>query len=192
MEIIKKSKIPGCFLLRPGIHADERGVLIKPYHSERFKALGLNSVYNEELIVTSARGVIRGLHFQCPPLPQIKVVSCARGKILDVVVDVRKGSPTYGQWDSFYLDSAENNYVLYVPEGLAHGYAVFEENTVVCYRMSNIYSADLDDGVRWDSAGVEWGIEVPVVSARDRNLQPLSELDSKFVYGGAGAGERRN
>ncbi|GBF33448.1 dTDP-4-dehydrorhamnose 3,5-epimerase [Desulfocucumis palustris] len=155
--------------------------MIKPYHSGRFKALGLHTKYDEELVVTSAKDVIRGLHFQGHPLPQIKVISCAKGKILDVVVDIRKGSPTYAKWDSFILDS-ENSYVLYVPEGLAHGYAVFEENTIVCYRMSNIFSAELEGGIRWDSVGVEWGIESPVISERDRNLIPLCDIDSKFIY----------
>lgn len=181
MEIVKESKIPGCFLIQPKIFTDERGMLIKPYHSDKYKALGLHSQYNEELIVTSSKGVIRGLHFQYPPLPQIKLVSCVQGRILDVVLDIRKGSPAYGQWDSFILDN-ENNYVLYVPEGLAHGYAVFEENTVVCYRMSNVFSAELDGGIRWDSAGVNWGIESPVVSGKDRNLLPFCEIDSKFIY----------
>lgn len=181
MEIVRESKIPGVFLLKPKIFADERGTLIKPYHSESFNALGLHSEYNEELVVRSKRGVIRGLHFQLPPLPQIKVVSCVKGRIFDVAVDIRKGSPAYGEWDGYILDD-ENNYVLYVPEGMAHGYAVYEENTVVCYRMSNIFSPELDSGIKWDSAGVEWGIENPGISEKDKNLIPLCRLDTRFIY----------
>ena len=181
MEIIKESKIPGCFLLRPKIYKDERGTLVKPYHSESFKVLGLHGEYNEELIVTSAKNVIRGLHFQLPPLPQVKVVSCVKGRIFDVVLDIRKGSPTYGEWEGFILDN-ENNHVLYVPEGMAHGYAVYEENTVVCYRMSNVFSQELDGGIRWDSAEVEWGIRKPIVSQKDAGLIPFSQFDSRFVY----------
>ena len=181
MEVLKESKIPGCFLLKPKIFMDERGTLVKPYHSESFKELGLENEYKEELIVTSIKGVIRGLHFQLPPVPQTKVVSCVNGRILDAVLDIRRGSPTYGEWDSFILDD-QNNYVLYVPEGLAHGYAVYKENTIVCYRMSNIFAPKLDGGVRWDSADIDWGIKDPVLSEKDRSLIPFYQLNTSFIY----------
>jgi dTDP-4-dehydrorhamnose 3,5-epimerase len=181
LEVVKSSKISGCFLLKSKLFQDERGTLIKPYHSESFKSLGLHCEFNEELFVTSRRGVIRGLHFQRPPFPQIKVVSCVKGKILDVVVDIRKGSPTYGQWDGFILDD-ENHYILYVPEGMAHGYAVYQENTIVCYKLSNVFSSELDGGIKWDSASVEWGIKEPIVSEKDLMLIPFAQLNSQFVY----------
>ncbi|ADY56921.1 dTDP-4-dehydrorhamnose 3,5-epimerase [Syntrophobotulus glycolicus DSM 8271] len=181
MEIIKQSKISGCFLLKPKTFGDERGTLIKPYHSDSYKALGLHSEYNEELVVTSHKNVIRGLHFQNPPFPQIKVVSCVMGRILDVVVDIRKGSPTYGEWEGFILDN-ENNYSLYVPEGMAHGYAVYSENTIVCYRMSNVFMPQLDSGIKWDSAGVLWDIESPIISPKDSGLISFDKFESRFVY----------
>ncbi|WP_234119699.1 dTDP-4-dehydrorhamnose 3,5-epimerase [Clostridium hydrogenum] len=181
MKIIKESKLAGCFLIEPNIFKDDRGTLVKPYHSETFKELGLHDEFNEEIIVTSKKNVIRGLHFQCPPLPQIKVVSCVNGEILDVVVDIRKGSPTYGEWEGFVLNNI-NNYALYVPEGLAHGYAVLKDNTVVCYKMSNIFSADLDGGIRWNSLDIDWKISNPIISEKDKNQMSIDELDSKFIF----------
>lgn len=181
MEIAKESKIAGCFLLKPKIFNDERGTLVKPFHSSDFQDLGLHSGFKEELVVTSKKGVVRGLHFQLPPLSQVKLISCAKGKILDVLLDIRKGSPTYGQWDSFILDN-ENNYALYVPEGIAQGYAVYEENSIVIYRISKTFSQELDSGIKWDSVGIEWGIENPIVSQKDTNLIPFSRFDSMFTY----------
>lgn len=171
--------IPGCFELQPRLLADYRGRLVKIFHHDTFAELGLHTDFAEEYYSVSSQRVLRGLHFQVPPHDHIKVVGCLEGKILDVVVDLRQESPTFRQHFMIEL-SAEKGNLLYVPQGLAHGFYVLSEKAVFLNRASTIYSAESDRGIRWDSAGIAWPDMDPIVSDKDRNMPALEEFASPF------------
>lgn len=178
MYQIIKSKI-GCLEIIPPIFSDHRGISIKPYHKDTFKELGLVHTFDEDLVVTSAKGVLRGLHLQNPPFEQVKLVWCVQGSILDVAVDVRKESPTYGQYACFHLEAKKHNGA-YIPAGFAHGYYVLEEDTVVVYKLSSVYSPEHECGIRWDSLNIPWPSTQPILSDKDANLPLFREFVSKF------------
>lgn len=171
--------IPGCFELQPRILADSRGQLVKIFHTDTFAALGLHTEFAEEYYSVSGQKVLRGLHFQTPPHDHIKVVGCLEGAILDVVVDLRKESPTFHQHFMIEL-SAEKGNLLYVSQGLAHGFYVLSEKAIFINRASTVYAAESDRGIRWDSAGINWPDPDPIVSEKDRNMPALAEYDSPF------------
>jgi dTDP-4-dehydrorhamnose 3,5-epimerase len=181
MYEVKEAKIKGIFELRPKVFCDVRGTSIKPFHNETFVGLGFCSVYNEDLIVTSHKNVLRGLHYQNPPYAQAKLVYCIEGSILDVVLDIRAGSPTYGSYETFQLSSARRN-MIYMPEGFAHGYLALEDNSVVMYKMSSVYAQQYEGGIRWDSIGMDWGVKNPILSERDKRFLPFNEFKSEFMY----------
>ncbi|WPX07799.1 dTDP-4-dehydrorhamnose 3,5-epimerase [Anaerocellum danielii] len=174
MYTINKTKLPGCVEIIPNIFDDHRGTSIKLYHSEIFKSLGIKDVLKEVLCVKSHKNVLRGLHYQKPPFCQAKLVSCLRGSIFDVVVDIRENSPTYGKFECFHIDSKKNN-IVYVPVGFAHGYLVLEDDTIVLYNMSEIYSPEHEGGIRWDSLSIPWPIKNPILSDKDMNLPPFND-----------------
>ena len=171
MNIIATT-LQDCYLLQHTPFDDARGRLLKPFHKSTFTAAGLCDTYGEDLVVTSAQGVLRGLHFQHAPHAQVKVVTCVHGRIFDAVVDLRSDSPTFRQWQGFEL-WGDGDCSLYVPAGFAHGYYVYEDQTVVFYKCSALYSPEYDGGIRWDSAGVEWPDASPTVSDKDRMLPDL-------------------
>lgn len=171
-----KTPLEGCIELLPKIFKDSRGVLVKPFYLPALRELGILDEFKEDLVVTSKKNVIRGMHFQRPPFQQAKLVYCIKGAILDVAVDLREGSPTYGQYHCFYLDAEKHN-LAYIPTGFAHGYAVLEEETIVSYKMSNIYNSESDGGIRWDSLGIPWNIESPIISEKDKLLPKFNELE---------------
>lgn len=173
--------LPGVVELLPKLHRDERGDFIKTHHAPSFAALGLPFVLAEEYVTTSRHGVVRGLHLQTPPFEHAKIVYCAAGEALDVVLDVRLGSPAFGQHARFTL-SAERGNVLYIPPGLAHGFCVTGESATLVYKVSSIHAPDHDTGVRWDSAGIDWPSTAPIVSARDKALPSLAAFVSPFRY----------
>jgi dTDP-4-dehydrorhamnose 3,5-epimerase len=171
--------LPGCFVLQPRIFEDHRGRLVKTYHHDTFRDLGLAVDYGESYYSVSKAGVLRGLHFQRPPYAQVKVVTCIAGRLLDAVVDVRRDSPTYGQ--SFAIElSAQQANMLYVPEGFAHGFYAMEDHTIIQYFGSAMFHPESDGGIRWDSCGIEWPVEAPAVSEKDRNLPTLAEFETPF------------
>lgn len=159
---------------------------MKTFHSTAFAALGLEAVVAECFYSVSARDVVRGLHFQAPPRDQAKVVYCLSGGALDAVVDLRVGSPTYGGHACAPLTGGSGQAV-YVPRGVAHGFRALEAGTIVAYHTSTVHAPDHDSGVRWDSAGIDWGVTSPLVSERDARLVRLSDLESPFVWRPAGA-----
>jgi dTDP-4-dehydrorhamnose 3,5-epimerase len=171
--------IAGCFELQPRVLADDRGRLVKIFHQDTFADLGLHTHFAEEYYSVSSQRVLRGLHFQTPPHDHIKVVGCVEGKILDVVIDLRKESPTYHQHFMIEL-SAEKGNLLYVPQGLAHGFYVLSEKAIFINRASTIYAAEHDSGIRWDSAGIDWPDKEPIVSDKDRNMPALADYVSPF------------
>lgn len=158
---------------------DERGFLARTYCEEEFAAQGLNTRWPQaNLTRTRQRGMVRGLHWQAEPRPEIKLVRCARGAIWDVVVDIRPSAPTFGQWEGFELES-EGRVQLYVPAGFAHGFQCLADNTEVHYQMGDSYIAALTRGLRWNDprVGIRWPLALTGISTRDVALPCLDELD---------------
>lgn len=172
-------------LLRPRRHSDTRGWFMETYNRDTFAAQGINVTFvqdNHSLSVPAF--TMRGLHFQTPPRGQNKLVRCIRGRIYDVAVDVRHGSPTYGQWVGAEL-SADNSDQLFIPIGFAHGFLTLEPNCEVVYKCSDTYAPEADGGIRWDSAGIAWPMPeglTPELSNKDRAQPRLAEFDSPFAY----------
>lgn len=180
MNIID-THIKGCFEIYPMDLKDHRGRFVKPYHIDSFKEAGLDFEIGEEYYSVSKKDVLRGLHFQVPPRATIKLVTCLSGAIYDVVVDLRVGSPSYLKQFGVELTEEKGN-LLFIPEGLAHGFCTRSEEALVLYMCSEVYSPEHDTGLRWDSAGIQWPVGKPVVSDKDNALLPLDQFDSPFKY----------
>lgn len=179
---LRECAIAGCYEIRPKVFTDLRGEFVKMFQSEAFAKLGLESAFSEEFYTTSQRNVIRGLHFQAPPMDQAKIVYCVSGRVLDVVVDLRVGSPTYGDFVQFELTAAKPS-CIYIPKGLAHGFCVLDAPATLIYKVSRSYAAECDDGIAWNSVGIQWPVGDPILSERDRHLTPLANYVSPFVHG---------
>jgi len=177
--------IPGCVEVRSRIHGDARGRFVKVFHRQAFVAAGLNTDYPEEFYSVSRRGVIRGLHFQSPPMDHIKLVYCVAGEVQDAVLDLRQGSPTYGRHALVAL-SAEVGNMMYIPRGLAHGFCAVSETATLVYKVSGAYSPTHDCGVLWNSAGIAWEVNEPILSERDRTHPSLDNFASPFNYEAVG------
>ncbi len=181
MYQVNKTTLDGCLRLEPNIFRDDRGISIKTFHIEDFNDYGINKNFVEDLIVVSNKNVLRGLHFQNPPFDQAKLVYCVKGRILDVVLDIRRGSPTYGNYEMFNIN-ASNFSILYLKEGFAHGYLSLEEGTIVMYKMSSVYNKEFEGGIRWNSIDIPWGISDPIISERDKNFVAFNDFKSNFIY----------
>ncbi|CAM3358323.1 MULTISPECIES: dTDP-4-dehydrorhamnose 3,5-epimerase [Yersinia] len=166
---ITELNIAGCYLIESKSFSDERGAFIKTAHNEIFKNSGLNIPLAEEYYSRSKKGVIRGMHFQQYPDDHEKMVYCPEGEVLDVFLDLRKSSPTYGKFMSFILNS-QNKRSVFLAKGVAHGFLSMKENTLIVCKTSTVYSPELDSGIRWDSFGFQWPVENPIISERDKNL----------------------
>ena len=160
---------------------DTRGRFIKTFHAERFHEHGLRTDWTEQYYTTSAPGVLRGLHFQRPPHDHAKLVYCIVGQVGDVGVDLRVGSPSYGQYVMLELSAMQGN-MLYLPTGLAHGFCTQDEPATLVYNVTTIYNPESDAGIRWDSANIPWPIEKPLLSDRDQGFPGLADFDSPFAY----------
>jgi len=174
--------MPGVIEMRSRIHEDVRGRFVKVFHRDAFYSVGLHADYAETFYSVSRRHVVRGLHFQIPPMAHAKLVSCVQGRIQDAVVDLRQGSPTYGQYALTELSEEAGN-VLYIPQGIAHGFCTLSETAVVVYHVSSVHSPEHDRGVRWDSADIPWAVNSPIMSDRDQSFPPLAAFASPFTYG---------
>lgn len=176
-------------LLRPKRFGDDRGWFSEVYNEKTFAAYGITDRFvqdNHSLSIPA--GTLRGLHFQTPPYEQAKLVRCTRGRIFDVVVDIRRSSPTFGRWVGAEL-SAENGHQLYVPVGFAHGFVTLEPSTEVTYKVSNLYSPENDGGILWDDPeiGIAWPLPegiAPILSLKDWRQPPLRHFRSPFDYDG--------
>ncbi|MFM1813555.1 MAG: hypothetical protein RLZ98_250 [Pseudomonadota bacterium] len=175
----EKPPLAGLRLFRPKLFRDERGAFVKTFHAPSFEAEGIVFDTQEEFYSTSSAGVIRGMHFQVPDRAHAKLVTCLQGRILDVVLDLRVNSPTYGQHWSVVIESADPA-VLYVPVGFAHGFLSLTQNALVHYRCTTAHSPAHDRGIRWDSFGFVWPEVNPVISARDQAFPPLAGFVSTF------------
>lgn len=176
--------IPEVILVEPQLFGDERGFFAETYKASEFKANGIDVDFVQDNHSRSKAGVLRGLHFQKNPNAQGKLVRVVKGKIFDVAVDIRQGSPTYGKWVSAIL-SDENHAMLWVPPGFAHGVCVLEDDTHLLYKVSGgEYSPPDDRSILWDDPdiGVEWPITAPDLSEKDKKGKRLSEVDSNFIY----------
>lgn len=172
--------LAGLWLIDLELREDERGFLARTFCENEFGQLGLNTRWPQcNLTLTKKKGAIRGMHFQADPRPEIKLIRCAAGKIFDVLVDVRKPSPTFGKWEGFEL-SAENRRQLYVPGGFAHGFQCLTDNCEVFYQMSEPYVPELARGLRWNdpAVNIRWPLPEALVSERDRHLPELASLRS--------------
>lgn len=175
------SEIPGCFVIDLQAFHDARGSFVKTFRATSFRELGLESTFTESFYSTSNEGVLRGMHFQLPPVDGAKLVYVLQGAILDVATDLRRGSPAYGKSVSFELEASTATAV-YIPRGVAHGFLTTKGPATVVYSVSSEYVPQLDAGVHWDSLGFDWPISAPLLSARDTGFPALRDFDSPFRY----------
>lgn len=178
---LKPSKLEGCFELQPRVFEDARGKFIKIFHEQAFSAQGLETNFAEEYYSVSYKNVIRGMHFQLPPMDHVKMVYCVEGEVMDAVVDLRVGSPTYGQYALFELSAAKTNSI-YIPKGMAHAFCVRSEQAIMVYKVSTVYSPAHDAGVLWKSVGIPWPTHELILSARDQSFPPFDKFVSPFRY----------
>lgn len=177
----KTYPIEGLIEFIPRVFRDDRGWFMETYSDKMFEPFGIKPTFVQDNQSVSKRGVLRGLHFQKPPYAQGKLVRVTSGRALDVAVDLRKDSPTYGQHVSCVLDAEQNN-LFYIPEGFAHGFVALEENTTFLYKCTNFYHQASEGGILWNdpALGIDWGIAEPLVSPKDEVLPLLQDFDSPF------------
>ena len=175
--------LPGVRVIEPDVYTDERGAFLETWNARDYGKHGLDVAFVQDNLSRSRRHVLRGLHFQ-NPRPQGKLISVVQGEVYDVVVDIRAGSDTFGEWEGTVL-SAENARQLYVPEGFAHGFVVTSEEALFHYKCTDFYHPEAEGVIRWDdpALGIKWPVEDPVLSERDRAAPSLEELSSEtFVF----------
>ena len=181
MKLISEP-LPGVKILQPFVAEDDRGSFVKPFHEDQLADHGIVIHLREEFYSTSNAHVIRGMHFQVPPHAHQKLVYCITGKVLDVLLDLRKCSPTYGKSAAFEL-SASNRHVVYIPVGLAHGFMSLENRSCLIYKTDAVHAPDHDCGLLWNSFGFEWPLAtglVPSISTRDATHPAFAGFESPF------------
>jgi len=173
----KKLEIPDVVLIKPRVFEDERGFFMETYKKSDFEKAGIKGEFIQDNHSKSKYGVLRGLHFQKEPYAQAKIVRCIRGVIYDVAVDLRKDSPTFGEYVGVIL-SEYNKYQLYIPRGFAHGFVVLSDVAEVAYKVDNVYAPDYEGGLIWNDPDVDiqWPIEDPILSEKDKKWPTLKEL----------------
>ncbi len=171
--------INGVFIIESSVFTDERGIFIKTFHENFFMGSHFNTFFKEEYYSVSNKNVIRGMHFQTPPFAHEKIVYCVNGKILDVILDLRKESPTYKKSFSVELNGSDGK-IIYIPKGLAHGFCALIDNSIMMYKVSTVYCQNNDCGVRWDSFNFTWPVEKPIISSRDLSFPPLETFNNPF------------
>jgi dTDP-4-dehydrorhamnose 3,5-epimerase len=177
-----ETKLDGVVLIEPDVHGDERGFMLESFSRERWRELGIDVDFVQHNHSRSRQGTLRGIHFQTAP-GQAKLVRCPRGEILDVAVDLRRGSPTYGQWEAHVLDDVKHRQ-LYVPVGFGHGFAVLSDVADVAYLVSSYYDPATESGIAWNDPeiGVDWQVETPLLSDRDKNAPTLAEVRDTLPF----------
>ncbi len=176
-----KTDIEGLVVVEPVVFTDERGHFFESYNEQLFEKNGISTKFVQDNQSVSHKNVLRGLHFQKPPYAQAKLVRVLSGSVLDVAVDIRKDSKTYGQHYSILL-SDNNGKMFYVPEGFAHGFLALEENTVFSYKCSNFYEKNAEDCLSWkdNELDIDWGIDAPVISNKDNIAISFNQFKSPF------------
>jgi dTDP-4-dehydrorhamnose 3,5-epimerase len=179
-----ETKISNVIIIEPTVFGDVRGYFLESYNQKKFEEVVGKISFVQDNESKSSKGVLRGLHFQKPPFEQAKLVRCIEGEVLDVAVDIRKNSKTYGQHVAVLL-SGENKRQLFVPRGFAHGFLVLSESATFAYKVDNTYAPEFDTGIRWNDKelNIQWGMDDSevVISAKDAELPFLSEFESPFT-----------
>lgn len=182
MNIIK-TPIDGLLIIEPRVFTDQRGYFIETYNEKRYRDAGITAQFVQDNQSCSTYGVVRGLHFQRPPYAQAKLVCCTRGRVLDVAVDLRKDSPTYGQWFSVELNE-ENHRQFFIPRGFAHGFSVLSETAIFTYKCDDFYHPEADGGILLSDPAlhIDWQIpeEMRIISDKDTKHPLLADLDNPF------------
>lgn len=182
---IEPTKLHDVLIVTPRVFQDARGFFFESYNQETWRANGIDTVFVQDNHSRSTRGTLRGLHFQLPPVEQVKLLRCTQGTIWDVAVDIRVGSPTFGQWVGVEL-SADNFRQLYIPAGFAHGFCVLSDKAEVLYKTSAVYSKPHEQGIAWDDPqlGIIWPVAEPLLSDRDRCAPSLANYlaGMPFLY----------
>lgn len=175
MKLIETA-LSGCKVIEPAVFGDDRGFFFETWNADRFTEHGLPGAFVQSNVSASANGVLRGLHYQWPR-PQGKLVTVLEGEVYDVAVDIRRGSPTFGQWAAVVL-SAENKKQFWIPEGFAHGFAVLSERALFSYLCTDVYVKEADAGIRWNDAdiAVDWPISAPTLSGKDETAPFLKDI----------------
>jgi dTDP-4-dehydrorhamnose 3,5-epimerase len=169
----------GVRVLEPFVFQDPRGLFVKTLHEDQLKAFGIEFLVKEEFYSTSAAGVVRGMHFQLPPHAHQKLIYCISGRVMDVILDLRSNSPTYGKPEAIEL-SATNHHVLHLPFGFAHGFLSLEDKSCLVYKTDTVHDPSADAGIRWDSFGFDWQVRSPIISARDAAFPSFYDFVSPF------------
>ena len=183
MKIIE-TKLKNCLLIEPQVFQDNRGFFLESFSEKTFSELGITTTFRQDNhSMSSKKGVLRGLHFQLPPHTQTKLVRVTRGSVFDVAVDLRKGSPSFGQWEGFTL-SADNFLMLYIPHGCAHGFCTLEDNTEFMYKNDNFYAPGFEGSIRWDDPDlqIDWPVDNPILSEKDAKAPYFKDFTSPFTY----------
>jgi dTDP-4-dehydrorhamnose 3,5-epimerase len=178
---ISKFDIEGPLLISPKVFHDERGYFFESYNEATFQKNGLDMKFVQDNQSSSSKGVLRGLHFQHPPFAQGKLVRVVKGKVMDVAVDIRKNSPTYGKNICIELDAIKNE-MLWIPPGFAHGFLSMEDDTIFLYKCTNNYHKESESGLLWNDAdlNINWGVSHPIVSEKDLELKAFRNFESRF------------
>lgn len=179
-----ETKLPGVYIVEPQVFGDHRGYFMETYSTKAFADIGItNEFVQDNQSFTAQKGTLRGIHFQNAPMAQAKLVRVTRGAVLDVAVDLRRGSPTYKQWVGVEL-SAENKRMLFIPRGFGHGFVTLTDDVEFCYKVDNLYSKECDRGIRFNDPqiGVDWGVSDPVLSQKDTLSPMLADSDCNFIY----------
>lgn len=181
MEVIE-TKISGIQIIKPTIYKDQRGYFYESYNKETFQKIGIEEVFVQDNESLSSRGVLRGLHFQRPPYAQGKLVRVIRGSVLDVVVDLRKDSPTYGQWESVVL-TGENKWLFWIPPGFAHGFVTLVDDTIFSYKCTNVYNKDSEGSIIWNDPdlNIDWKTEKPILAEKDLLAPFFKDFETPFT-----------
>lgn len=173
------SPLPGVKVFRPFVHRDDRGEFVKPFHEEQLALFGIQMLIREEFFSISSKDILRGMHFQLPPHTHQKIVYCISGSVLDVVLDLRRGSPTFGHSCGVELSSV-NRHVIYIPVGFAHGFLSLEENSCLVYKTDSVHAPSHDAGILWNSFGYNWPEKNPQLSPRDQSFVRFAEFSTPF------------
>lgn len=178
---ISKTAIDGLLIIQPKVFGDDRGYFFESFRLDKLRENDVDLDFVQDNESKSGKGILRGLHFQNPPFDQGKLVRVMKGKVLDVAVDIRKNSATYGQWKSIIL-SEENKTIFWVPPGFAHGFLSLENETIFQYKCTNYYNIEAEGSILWNDPdlNIDWGITNPLISDKDKNVPLFKDLQSKF------------
>jgi dTDP-4-dehydrorhamnose 3,5-epimerase len=177
----KKTNIHDCYEIFSELYKDNRGKFVKIFNELKFKKFNLNFTFTEQYYSISKPNVLRGFHFQVPPYDHAKLIYCISGEVLDVILDLRVGSPTYGKYHSIKLSEKKAN-IIYIGKGIAHAFTTYKKTSTLIYNLTSVYNPKHDKGVLWNSVGFKWPNPKPIISKRDRSLIRFKDFKSPFTF----------